>query len=147
MSESQGRDDEQPIHTAEKGQDRNDLRSETGGCGGGDTSNAPDTDPSSIDRARHITYTENGRGVKTELQGRQGFERGDNKTGWDENWLEVATELCGVDDGLPVELDGFKLTKAGHRVQRLKALGNAIVPQVVIEIMKAIKANNENPCK
>jgi len=67
--------------------------------------------------------------------------------GWERNWLEVATELCGVDDGLPAELDGFKLTKAGHRVQRLKALGNAIVPQVVIEIMKAIKANNENPCK
>jgi len=58
---------------------------------------------------------------------------------WDENWLEVATEFCGVDDGLPVELDGFKLTKAGHRVQQLKAYGNAIVPQVAIEIMKAIK--------
>jgi DNA (cytosine-5)-methyltransferase 1 len=58
---------------------------------------------------------------------------------WDRNWLEVATKLCRVDDGLPCELDGFKLTKAGHRVERLKALGNAIVPQVAIEIMKAIK--------
>jgi DNA (cytosine-5)-methyltransferase 1 len=58
---------------------------------------------------------------------------------WEDNWLEVATQLCGVDDGLPVELDGFKLTKAGHRVQRLKALGNAIVPQVVIQILKVIK--------
>jgi DNA (cytosine-5)-methyltransferase 1 len=59
--------------------------------------------------------------------------------GWEANWLEVATELCGVDDGLPVELDGFKLSKSGHRVERLKALGNAIVPQVAIEIMRAIK--------
>ena len=58
---------------------------------------------------------------------------------WDKNWLEVATELCGMDDGLPVELDGFKLPKQGHRVQRLKSLGNAIVPQVAVEIMKAIK--------
>lgn len=41
-----------------------------------------------------------------------------------------------------VELDGFKLTKAGHRVERLKALGNAIVPQVVVEIFKAIKQAN-----
>ena len=62
---------------------------------------------------------------------------------WNQNWLEVATELCGVDDGLSVELDGFKLTKAGHRVERLKALGNAIVPQVAIEIMKAIKETYE----
>jgi DNA (cytosine-5)-methyltransferase 1 len=60
-------------------------------------------------------------------------------TGWNQNWLEVATELCGVDDGLPAELHGLKLSKARHRVERLKALGNAIVPQVAIEIMKAIK--------
>ena len=63
---------------------------------------------------------------------------------WEINWLEVATRLCGVDDGLPCELDGFKLSKAGHRVERLKALGNAIVPQVAIEIMKAIKYAEEN---
>jgi DNA (cytosine-5)-methyltransferase 1 len=58
---------------------------------------------------------------------------------WGKNWLEVATRLCGVDDGLPAELDGFKLSKAGHRVARLKGLGNAIVPQVVLEIMRTIK--------
>lgn len=57
---------------------------------------------------------------------------------WESDWFEVATELCRVDDGLPAELDGFKLTKAGHRTQRLKALGNSIVPQVAIQIMKAI---------
>ena len=62
---------------------------------------------------------------------------------WSEPWLEVATRLCRVDDGLPVELDGLKLSKSKHREERLKALGNAIVPQVAIEIMKAIKNTEE----
>lgn len=60
---------------------------------------------------------------------------------WEKNWIEVATELCSLDDGLPVELGEFKLTKSGHRTEQLKAYGNAIVPQVVIQIMKAIKDN------
>jgi len=46
---------------------------------------------------------------------------------WDKNWLEVATRLCRMDDGV------------SDRVHRLKALGNAIVPEVVMQIMKAIK--------
>jgi len=57
---------------------------------------------------------------------------------WDRDWLEVATELCSVDDGLPAELDGLKLSKAQHRNAQIKAYGNAIVPQVAIEIMEAI---------
>jgi len=58
---------------------------------------------------------------------------------WSENWLEVATRFCGVDDGLPGEMDGVTLSKAGHRVERLKALGNAIVPQVAIQIFRGLK--------
>jgi len=65
-------------------------------------------------------------------------------TGWEQNWLEVATEFCRVDDGLPEGLDFTGWSKARHRVERLKSLGNAIVPQVAIEIMQAIATSLNN---
>jgi DNA (cytosine-5)-methyltransferase 1 len=47
-------------------------------------------------------------------------------------WNEVAARFCRMDDGLSPWI-------YRHRQQRLKALGNAIVPQVVEEIFRAIQ--------
>ena len=46
-------------------------------------------------------------------------------------WWEIESELCGVPDGVSYELDKDK-------VNRIKSLGNSIVPQIAYEIGKAI---------
>jgi DNA (cytosine-5)-methyltransferase 1 len=56
------------------------------------------------------------------------------------NWTDFPTQsaLCGRNDGLPRQLDGITLSK--WRTESLKAYGNAIVPQVILQIYKAIQA-------
>jgi DNA (cytosine-5)-methyltransferase 1 len=77
-------------------------------------------------------------GVKQyEAKGQRGFsDRAwrSQRPDWNQHWIEVATRLCRMDDGIPKRLD---------RNPRLKALGNAIVPQVAEEIMRAIKKIDE----
>lgn len=84
---------------------------------------------------------------------------------WSRNWFEIATELCRMDDGLPAELDeserravynavGYfgwqevsrkigvdcsKVENSIKRVDRLRSLGNAIVPSIAFEIFQAIE--------
>lgn len=60
---------------------------------------------------------------------------------WGKNWFEVATKFCTLDDGLP---NGLPRPR-GWRNAALKGTGNAIVPQVAAEIMKAIKENDSMP--
>lgn len=58
------------------------------------------------------------------------FQRGD--------WSRFPTQspVCARNDGLPSELDGITVSK--WRNESIKAAGNAIVPQVVFQIFKAI---------
>jgi len=63
-----------------------------------------------------------GHGQSGERAGKSPF--GSNP--WQEPWLEAATRLCRVDDGV------------SSRVHRLRSLGNAVVPQIVEVIGRAI---------
>ena len=60
---------------------------------------------------------------------------------WADDWREVAFATChdGVDDGLPRKMGGVTISGAKHRKESLKAYGNAIVPQVAMEIFNAIR--------
>ena len=77
----------------------------------------------------------------TEFKGLQKLQEGQfrkrifnvERNPWQEHWYEAATRLCRVDDGVP------------KRVDRLKSLGNAVVPQIICQIGKAIlKIEGEN---
>ena len=55
----------------------------------------------------------------------------------------AASGLCRGTDGLPTELDGITIPK--WRKESVKAYGNAIVPQVALQIFKAIQVyENQN---
>ena len=54
-----------------------------------------------------------------------------------QTWWQTQSELCGVPNGISYELDK-------DRANRVKALGNSIVPQIAREIGKAIIAAETN---
>lgn len=70
---------------------------------------------------------------------RESTEIEDARPGWARNWVEIATALCRVDARISTWVDGRGKVR-NSRNARLKALGNAIVPQVAEQIMLAIKS-------
>jgi DNA (cytosine-5)-methyltransferase 1 len=69
----------------------------------------------------------------SEVQSRQSI--GSICNTWDE--FPTVTPICGGDDGLPRELDGITFPK--WRAESIKGYGNAIVPQVALQIFRAIE--------
>lgn len=63
-------------------------------------------------------------------QGWKGYEE-DGELGWDRHWMEIATKFCRMDDGI------------SDRIHRVKALGNAIVPQIAEKIFMTILKTQE----
>ena len=96
----------------------------------GANNNAPDSNSEGLQGDAQEQFI----GLSSEARSSQGSEsRGadaENKQ-WKKNWLEVAARFCRMDDGLPSWIHS-------DRAKRLKALGNAIVPQVAREIIGCI---------
>ena len=87
----------------------------------------------------------NGNGGKARLSGQEPRKSGDGGipndnitefNGWQEDWLTAASRLCAVDDGLSAGL--ARPGRNANRTQKLKACGNAIVPQQIYSVFKAI---------
>lgn len=78
----------------------------------------------------------------TEQQAAGAFEHGIMAGGltdterWDSSWIPVAADFCRVDDGVSAGMD--RPGRKNYRAKRLKALGNAVVPQIVEAIGRAI---------
>lgn len=94
--------------------------------------NTPDTDKQCF-KKQLITFSAKKKQTIRRGMGMCNENDEERSNSWEREWLEVATELCGVDDGISERLD-----KNYKRVDRLKALGNAIVPQIAYELFKGI---------
>ncbi len=70
----------------------------------------------------------------------QGKSDGCDSFGIPADWevFPTVTPICGGDDGIPRELDGITFPK--WRNESIKGYGNAIVPQVALQIFRAIAA-------
>jgi DNA (cytosine-5)-methyltransferase 1 len=89
---------------------------------------------------RNATNTKGTRGERECVKGqRQVQSDGRNSRTIPTNFQEFPTQppICGGDDGLPTELDGITFSK--WRSESIKGYGNAIVPQIALEIFKQLE--------
>jgi DNA (cytosine-5)-methyltransferase 1 len=99
---------------------------------------AADTDDKRLQRRSNPTRNDSQRWEESDRHFEE-YAVGSGRTLHTESWKNFPTQspVCSGDDGLPAELDGITFSK--WRVESVKAYGNAIVPQVALEIFKAIQ--------
>jgi|SRR5690625_547689 len=93
------------------------------------------------------------RGGKGDAEGLTESDKHRNATNSSHNrsqgWHDFPTQspVCGRDDGFSDRLDTESISKAKWRNESIKAYGNAIVPQVAMQIFKAIEEYERNNSK
>ena len=122
-------DREFPV-TQEKSEcETQDFRSKTIGC------------DVVLGKEKDLLNTDNQRLKKFNISkesNKQNFDhRRNDQVKTDETWWQTQSKLCGVPDGISYELDK-------DRARIIKALGNAIVPQIIETIGKAIIKSEED---
>jgi DNA (cytosine-5)-methyltransferase 1 len=93
--------------------------------------NATDTSIRGMERYRRESERKQLQATKLNEDNSKQFRRMD--------WEKFPTQspICSGDDGLPNQLDGITFSK--WRNESIKGYGNAVVPQVVLQIFKAIE--------
>ena len=130
-----GENEVRRIYSSKEEQTKNDIRSKTIGCDAvfGKTETLSNSESKRLSRSR----TEQDCGNKNWLeQGKKEkqseiWSKSERCSGISKTWWQTQSELCGVPNGISYELDK-------DRANRIKALGNSIVPQIAREIGKAI---------
>ena len=70
------------------------------------------------------------------LNNNTGYSGGES---WSEKWIEALTRIYGMDHGLPGGMDGLNQRyKHKSRRERIKTMGNSIVPQIAYQIFLSI---------
>lgn len=95
-------------------------------------------------RSRQSEYSiqEQGKLGGSGVESHYNIRRGDRS---EEKWRNFPTQppVCRGNDGLPFDVDRLTIPFSRWRQESVKGFGNAIAPQVILEIFKAIEAAEE----
>jgi len=110
------------FYSKEEEKNTYDLRSKTSRCNGISREDVPNTNSEGLQ----------GLGLSTNMETEQGSIGSENSVEEQQTWWQTESNVCGVPNGISYELDK-------NRANRIKTLGNAIVPQIAREFGLAIK--------
>jgi len=122
------------TNNAEKGEIWGDEESDVFGelCSNGDATNTNSTNNQTRSHGKIL-----GQSHRQKTDGHSNVERTNQ-------WENFPTQspICGGDDGIPTKLDGITFSK--WRQESVKGYGNAIVPQIALQLFQIIEHESKN---